>query len=75
VVDARRSALRAAKDFLRSALSNGPVPAKDILRKAHDAGHAAITVRRAKASSHIESIKEGGHFSARAQQLWQWRLP
>jgi hypothetical protein len=75
VVDARGSALRAAQVFLHTALSAGPVPAKDILRQAHDVGHAAITVRRAKAASDIKSIKEGGHFSARAQQQWRWRLP
>jgi hypothetical protein len=74
-VNARGSALRAAQAFLQAALSGGALLAKEILCQAQEAGHAAITVRRAKAALHIKSIKEGGHFSACAQQQWRWRLP
>jgi hypothetical protein len=73
-VHPRGPALHAAQVFLHMALGGGPVPAREILHQAQEAGHAAITVRRAKAALHIESIKEGGHFSARAQQQWRWRL-
>jgi hypothetical protein len=74
-VHARGSALHAAQAFLQAALSGGALLAKEILCQAQEAGHTAITVRRAKAALHIKSIKEGGHFGARSQQHWRWRLP
>ena len=61
------SALDDAMQFLRSELSDGPKPAKAILREARDAGHSERTIKRAKAELQADSLKE--------KAGWVWALP
>ena len=56
------------KAWLRDLLQ-GPVLVKKIQERAETAGHAWITVKRAKNDLHIESIK------VRFDGQWEWRLP
>lgn len=69
-----RGAREEAKDFLRTLLADGPVPAKQIQRDAEDAGHNWKTVQRAKKDLGIIAEKIGGYF-AKDKQQWVWRRP
>ncbi|MDG4561656.1 MAG: AAA family ATPase [Candidatus Competibacter sp.] len=69
-----RGAREEAKDFLRTLLADGPVPAKQIQRDAEDAGHNWKTVQRAKRDLGIIVKKIGGYF-AKDKQQWVWRWP
>jgi hypothetical protein len=64
-----RGALDEAVDFLRSALGDGPVPAKDVERQAKDASVSYPTLRRAKTRLKVRSRKSSGTGS------WVWELP
>ena len=57
---------REAKDWLREALSEGPVAVRDLQDDAEAAGHAWATIRRAKDDLDV--------FSGRAGTGWTWRL-
>jgi hypothetical protein len=72
---ARQAALSDAQAFLHQELKEGPKPSKDLLRRAGEAGHAEITVRRAKRALAIQAVKSGGRFDSRTPQQWRWRLP
>lgn len=62
---------RDAEQWLREALEDGPVSAKDIQKYAKESGHSWSTVRRAKTRLGVESCREGfGNGSA-----WHWHLP
>jgi hypothetical protein len=63
-----RTALEDAKQFLGEELADGPVMAKQVFKDARDAGHAEITVRRAKTELRVQSEKQGA-------EGWAWRLP
>jgi hypothetical protein len=63
-----RTALEDAKEFLREELADGPVMSKQVLKDAREAGHAEITVRRAKTDLRVQSEKQGA-------EGWAWRLP
>lgn len=64
-----RTALAEAKDFLREALSNGPIPATDIVRDAKGVGISETTLRRAGTAIGVEAKKQS--FSGK----WEWSLP
>lgn len=65
-----RSELVDAEEFLRDALSGGPVLTTTVRKLARDAGVSEMTLRRAKASLRIKSKK------ARTQDgQWTWALP
>jgi hypothetical protein len=63
-----RTALDDAKEFLGEELADGPVMAKQVFKDARDAGHADITVRRAKTELRVKSERLG-------TEGWAWRLP
>lgn len=62
-----RSAGDEARAFLVELLTDGRVPAKDVLTEADDAGIAKNTLDRAKKALGIVSQREGGR--------WYWHLP
>lgn len=66
--DEARGEREEAAEWLRDALSDGPVAAKDIQRMARDAGHAWRTVRRAKDALGV--TVEKAEFSGG----WRWSL-
>jgi len=59
--------LREAERWLREALSEGPVAARELRDDAEAAGHSWATIRRAKDNLHVISERVG--------TVWQWRLP
>lgn len=71
--DAGGDSLADAKRFLLDLLADGPMPSKAIRADCDGAGYAWTTIRRAKEALHVDSVKEGGHFSGKQQ--WVWRLP
>ena len=71
--DEKTSALRAAEDFLREVLSEGPRAAKDIKREAREAGITDITLSRAKQSLGVKARKEGR--PGETGQRWICELP
>jgi putative DNA primase/helicase len=68
-------ALGDAVAFLRSLLSDGPVPSKQVRADADGAGHSWATIRRAAAKLGVEAVKQGGHFARGGKQQWVWALP
>jgi hypothetical protein len=64
----RLSALVEAGVFLLTALERGPVPAATLFERAHAAGHALKTLRRAAHELGIRSKKGGLHDG------WSWEL-
>ena len=62
-----RSALDEAAEFLRDALKDGPVSAKQVKKEARDADVTEITLKRAKAALGVKSEKE-------ADGSWTWTL-
>ena len=65
----RRSALEDAKEWLFAELSNGPVLAKDVIRRAAQDGHAKRTLDRAKDELGVKPRHDG------ITGKWQWNLP
>lgn len=64
-----RSAGREASEWLREALSGGPVKAADLFRQARAEGIATITLRRT--ASKLGVRKDKGGF----REGWSWALP
>jgi putative DNA primase/helicase len=64
-----KTALGNAQQFLISLLKDGPLPVNEIKQDAEDAGHAWITIRRAKEVLGISIFKEG------MKGGWNWKLP
>ena len=60
--------LEEAKDWLRDVLSGGPVPARDITKKAEEDGLKWRTVERAKEELKVNSAREGYSEAGR----WMW---
>lgn len=73
-VDAGGGARADAEDYLRQALADGPVPAKQVLREASEAGIAEKTLRRAKAGLGIRAVKQQVE-GKRGAAGWLWELP
>ncbi len=64
-----RNALADAVEFLRSLLTDGPLPAKAIRSDGENAGHTWRTMHRAADRLNVERRKEG------MRGGWVWRLP
>lgn len=71
--DEERGALGDAADFLREVLEDGPVPSKDVLKQAREAGVSERTLRRAKKEVRVVATKMGAVDSR--NQYWVWELP
>jgi len=67
----RGGALAEAEAFLSGLLKGGPMPQRDIAKRADENGHAWGTVQRAKTSLGIESSRRG--FGRNA--VWWWTFP
>lgn len=61
-----------AADWLREALAAGPRAHREIAQAATAAGFSVATLRRAKQSLGVESVRVDGIAAAGS---WQWRLP
>lgn len=68
------SALDEAIDFLKEELTDGPVPASEILSNARSAGLSEKTVRRAKSRLGI-STRRQGETGKRGGGRFTWELP
>jgi hypothetical protein len=69
----RQRARTAAKEFLRESLANGPLPVKDISRRADEAGVSWKTVMRAASALGVRKSKVGK--PSDPKQHWVWCLP
>jgi hypothetical protein len=73
LVPARRhgEAIQEAKDFLTTLLRDGPCPSQEIYRRAHEAGIAERTLRRAGKSLNLDAqeLHQDG------RNGWYWSLP
>jgi hypothetical protein len=58
-----------AREFLEEILSDGPVPAKEVQKRADEEGILTRTLRRAKEALAVEKEKDG------FQGPWVWKLP
>ena len=65
-----RSEIDDAKEFLREALSEGRLKAKDVQASARSAGHSSTTLTRAKKQLKVASEREGFGKDA----VWYWRI-
>jgi putative DNA primase/helicase len=71
-LDPERSRERSeAERWLREVLSAGPVPSKEIEASVKGAGFSIATLRRAKQSIGVESVRDG--FGK--DSICSWRLP
>jgi putative DNA primase/helicase len=66
--------LEKAIQFLSELLLNGPLPQAVIEEQYLNAGYSHSTIRRAKSTLQIQSVKAGGYFGSEEQQ-WLWSLP
>jgi hypothetical protein len=69
--DARSEAV----EFLNEVLTDGPLPAKQILEEADDAGIAEKTLRRAKKLLDVIVYRENTSGEKRGSGRWLWKLP
>ena len=65
-----RPQLAEAMNWLEDVLNDGPVPAKEVLKKAREDGIAKRTLDRAKQELDVETYREG--FGA--EGAWMWRI-
>lgn len=63
------TALREAEEWLLDFLSAGARPASEVLSRGRADGHAAATLRRAKNTLKVDSVKTGKRGG------WAWQLP
>jgi hypothetical protein len=64
-----------AMEFLNDILSDGPVPAEDVLRGAEDGGISESTLRRAKKHLGVIAFRESKPGESRGKGRWLWKLP
>jgi len=69
--DARSEAV----EFLNEVLADGPLPAKQIIEEADDAGIAEKTLRRAKNLLDVIVYRENTTGEKRGSGRWLWKLP
>ncbi len=72
--DDNSSALELAQEFLTELLAEGPVPHREVVDAAEQAGISMRTARRAKQELGVRSVavREAGERGVRG---WEWRLP
>lgn len=68
--DARSEAI----EFLNDVLADGPVPARDVIQSAEDAGIAEKTLRRAQKVLGVAPYRES-EAGKRGAGRWLWKLP
>lgn len=71
---AERSALTAARDFLNTALADGPRASKDVEREAEEDGISRKTLYRARKEAGIQA-RPRGQKGKRGAVEWTWFLP
>ena len=64
-----------AVEFLNDVLADGPMPAKEVVEEADDAGIAEKTLRRAKKLLNVMVYRENTTGEGRGSGRWMWRLP
>ena len=64
------SALGDALEWLHAMLMSGPVPSETVLKRAEEAGHARMTIKRAKEILGVKPMKTRG-----ANGHWVWAMP
>ena len=64
-----------AAEFLQDILSEGPVPANEVIQDAEDAGIAEKTLRRAKKLLRVVAYRENRAGEQRGSGRWMWKLP
>jgi len=69
--DARSEAV----EFLNDVLADGPLPAKQVIEEADDAGIAEKTLRRAKKLLNVIVYRESTTGEKRGSGRWLWKLP
>jgi len=69
--DARSEAV----EFLNDVLADGPMPAKQVVEEADDAGIAEKTLRRAKKLLDVMVYRESATGEGRGSGRWMWKLP
>ncbi len=69
--DARSEAV----EFLNDVLADGPLPAKQVIEEADDAGIAEKTLRRAKKLLDVIVYRENTTGEKRGSGRWLWKLP
>jgi hypothetical protein len=69
--DARSEAV----EFLNEVLADGPLPAKQVIEEADDAGIAEKTLRRAKKLLDVIVYRENMTGEKRGSGRWLWKLP
>jgi RecA-family ATPase len=69
--DARSEAV----EFLNDVLACGPLPAKQVVEEADDAGIAEKTLRRAKKILDVMVYRENATGEHRGSGRWMWKLP
>jgi hypothetical protein len=69
--DARSEAV----EFLNDVLADGPMPAKQVLQEADDAGIAEKTLRRANNLLDVLVYRESAAGEKRGSGRWMWKLP
>jgi hypothetical protein len=62
------------RNWLRSVLSVGPLPSREVYALAKANGIPARSVRRAKRHYRIKSVKRGGRWQGWGAQ-WMWQFP
>lgn len=72
-IDSKESVVSEAETFLSELLAKSSLPMKAVQDEATGAGYSWASIRRAKRSLGVKSIKEGGGFSDKKQQ-WIWQL-
>jgi len=70
--ESHKAIWRQCRDFLLDLLSNGPVPATQVIDCAILVGYAPSTIRQVKERSGIVSHYTGKPFHA---GIWMWELP
>ncbi len=71
IEDDEQGALAEARSFLKGVLTDGPVPARDVLNQAKKAGVAEKTLRRAKEQLAIRTYKGEGEGKSAP---WYWSM-
>ena len=80
VRDEDRNEREEAKDFLKSLLADGPVPAPKVQQESKELGISNRTLSRAKSDLGVVSLRSGageeGHGKGRGKTAtWHWHLP